>query len=342
LRILTKNSNFERIAGMRTQKLVDNEKREIVEVKQQRLKIVVSERMTDYLQQLARYRFLTAEQITRLNHKMTGLTAVRTKMRQLVLAEYVNATVIPTKKRNSANIFTLGTRGARLLEKSEVDVKKFYTPEELEDLGHDFLWHVLQLNDFIISANRVIDENTGWYLDSFVHDFEIEKRKIRFEAVERYQVLNGKEYVEKEKKVTRWIEPDTLLVFRKKLDNGKIRQAVYILELDRGSESEGYFKQKIENYYYAITSGALLKYFGVNHFDGIIWSTTAKSTNRVALMQKHTMNVLGGLHAKQQIVDLFLFNTQPERVTEINVHDIFFSPVWRFGLKERPPIALLV
>jgi len=319
----------------------NNEKVEVVE-KRQRKKIKVTESMTEYLIQMAKYRFMTSEQITRLNHSMGTITTVRSRLRDLVAGEYINETVIPTKKRLSQNIYAIGTKGARYLENHVgVEVKKFYEPQEFEDLEYAFMWHVLQLNDFIISAKRVEEVNTGWYLDSFMHDLEMEDKKIRFEAMKQYTVWNGKEDVVKEKKESTWVHPDGVLFFRKKMETGKIRQAVYFVELDRGTEATGVIREKIRKYYYAITSGVLAKHFDIPHIHGILFTTTSKSGDRVKELQKSAMTVLGGLHAKKDIIDLFLFNEQEARITGIDTKQTFFAPVWKLSLKESPAIALL-
>jgi hypothetical protein len=318
---------------------IKTESGDTVVEKRQRMKKPVSEIKEEYLQNLGRYRFLTSEQVTRINHMMGSIPKVRERLRELVAGEYINETKLATKKSVSPNIYALGARGARYLQTNfGMEIKKWYEPVELDELGSEHLWHNLQLNDFLISANRIGDVQVDWFLDKWIHDNEIEKSKIRFQVVKKWTT---RENVEKEKKEWTTYKPDGVLYFRKELANGKKGGFNYFFELDRGTETETAFRDKIRSYYYAITSGVLADAFELKHIKGILWSTTSKKGDRIAMMQKHTVNVLKELNAKQSIVDLFLFSMQSDKLQGINVQETFFAPVWMGVLKDTAPVAIL-
>jgi DNA-binding PadR family transcriptional regulator len=315
-----------------------------VEVKVQKKRFATSQVKDPYLIHLERYRFLTAEQLRRLlNHSPKSLPRVLALLRDLVADKLVVVTVRPTKKRTTENIYALRTQGRRYLEDDlGIEVKKSYEPEQFDALGSGHIDHVVGLNDFLISALDVTKVDSSWTVERWVHDFEMQGKEIRYEAKERVTLWKGAEKEIRERTKIEWINPDGLLVFKQTLATGGVRRYRYFVEHDTGTESESKMKQKINSYYYAITSGVLASYFELKHIDGILFSTTSNVGDRVALWQKHAKFVLEEIKAKQELADLFLFNKREVGIQTIDVKQTFFDPVWQFTNKDRKPVSLII
>jgi len=154
---------------------------------------------------------------------------------------------------------------------------------------------------------------------------------------QKYKSTSGEE---KTKEVKRQVVPDAFIEFRKKLDTGKIRQYAYLIELDRGTAAERYFKEKIEKIYMSIKQGVAFEYFGVKRISGVLFPTVA-GANRVLWMQKHAMEKLTELHASPEMIALFLFGIQPHD-GRIDIQETFFTPWWIEPRKEKEAVTLLI
>ncbi len=298
------------------------------QAKPQRTPFIISEVLDTYLRELYSYRFLKAEQLTRLLHSMGSLTKVQTRLKHLTDHRYLHAFQLPTVKSKSPYIYVVAAKGIRYLKDQGVEATAYYRPSEVTELSHGFLWHVLQLNEFLIAGRRVAKAYPAFTLASWRHDLDMKGHPMKVSLV---KAGPG------QKDVVKVVWPDGWLVFQQKREGKKDAQFAFWVELDRGTEGVKPFKEKIVKILAAIKSGECQQYFHEEHIDHIVFATTAGET-RVEQMRKWTMEQLAELHVKPDTRDLFVFSAyQPGS----DPTQVFFTPVWRLPLKEKAPIPLL-
>jgi hypothetical protein len=306
--------------------------------KEKKKPLQISEVLDTYLRETYALRYVTVVQVVRLLYGTKMYHGVNKRYRALSEAKYVHDFMLPTTKRLSPYIYVVSAKGCRYLrEEDGIDATEYYKPSELEELSHSFLWHILQTNDFIIAARTVGKVQENFYVNKWWHDLDMKKKPL----VVRYeQKYTGKEGEEKTREVKKQVVPDAFIDFRKKTETGKVWQYAYWLELDRGTEAESKFKDKIEKIYMSIKKGVAAEYFGVKRISGVLFSTTA-GEGRAALLRKYAMEKLAELHANSDNVALFLFGVQPHD-GNIDIEQMFFTKYWFEPRKEKEAVALLV
>ncbi len=285
-----------------------------------------------YLTVFSQLYFLKAEQLTRRLYKMGMLTTVQARLKLLTEAGYLHSFHQPTVKSKSAYIYTLAAKGVRHVENNGRDVAVYYKPSELIELSHPWLWHVLELNDFIISAQTLEKTVPQVSLARLHHDLSMKKEPIQV-PMETWKNKAGET-------VTRFVDvwPDTFLDFRVRREGEKPLQYCFWVELDRGTEQTiDRFKGKIRRIVAAILSGKMQEYFGIKHLSAVLFPTTA-GNRRVEQMRKWVIEILTDLHAKPDLVEMFLLAPFTASMTH---QQVWFDPLWVTPLKEQTPISLL-
>jgi hypothetical protein len=298
------------------------------QAKPQKSPFIISEVLDTYLRELYSYRFLKAEQLTRLLHSMGSLTKVQARLKQLTDHRYLHAFMLPTVKSKSPYIYVVAAKGIRYLKDQGVEATAYYRPSEITELSHSFLWHVLELNEFLIAGRRVTKAHPAFSLVSWQHDLDMKGHPMKVSLV---KAGPG------QKDSIKVIWPDGWMVFGQKREGRKDAQIAFWVELDRGTESVKPFKEKIVKILSAIKSGECQKYFAIEHIDNIVFATTA-GENRVEQMRKWTMEQLAALHVKPETRDMFVFSSYRPGA---DPQEVFFEPRWQLPLKEAAKIALL-
>jgi Replication-relaxation len=279
--------------------------------------VAVSEISDLYLRTFSQFHFLTGAQLTRRLYKMGMLTTVKTRLKSLTDEGYLHAFWLPTVKSKSPYIYTLAAKGIKYLRAEGLDVEVSYRQSELEELSHSFLWHVLSLNDFIISAYLLERTQPTYRVHTMLHDLSLKKHPMEIPST-----LLGEAKTNKPKLVV----PDAFLNIRVTPGGGmKQRQYALWVELDRGTEQTiDHFKQKIRKIVAALRSNMAQDYFHVPRIAAVAFPTTA-GQKRVEQMRKWSMEVLTELHVATEISDLFLFSPFTPALLP---KQIFQEPVW--------------
>lgn len=303
---------------------------------------ILTQQLETYLATIYTYRFLRADQVTRLFYQLGSLSKVQERLKLLVDHKYLYAFQLPTVKTRSPYIYVVIGKGISYLQEQGIEATAYYRPSQLEELSHGFLWHVLELNDFLISAVRVGSVNPASRLEQMQHDLDLKKTPLKVS----YTPLGS----EKAKNGTIW--PDAWLEFRMSPGDGKKDRVYYFWhEHDRGTEGVKPFKDKLVRILAALQSGKMQEHFHFKTLSGVTFATSA-GEKRVAQMQKWTMELVGELKLKRETTELFLFTEQVYQVKKpannnrltikyVDTKQMFFEPVWKLAVKEEAPINLL-
>ena len=289
----------------------------------------ITEIADTYLRTIASFHFVTGQQLTRRLYKMGMHTTVMARLKKLVDTGYLHVFWLPTVKSKSPNVYTLSAKGAKYLkEEAGLDVERVYKPSELAELSHTFLWHILDLNNFLIAAYLFEKEHPAYRIAAMQHDLTLKKKPIEIPAPPK-GLPSGK---------PKTLIPDAFLDIRMTPGGGKRqRQYNFWVELDRGTETNiAGFKQKIRTLLQAIITQKAQEYFSVRQFSAIVFPTTA-GEKRVEQMRKWTFDVLTEEKAPEEIMTLFLFTFMSP---DVDPATLFLTPVWRTPLSSYPPVSL--
>lgn len=247
------------------------------------------------LRSLGSLHLLTAEQLCRIHYSDRSITYVKALLKELVDAGYVVADAVPTKRYRSPYYYRLSQRGTRYLQGLGIDA----CPPR-SDLQGLFITHTLELNDVLISAAHVQKVDPSYRLEIFRHERELKRAPIRLEGMT--------------------VIPDAFLDFRR----GSLRQAV-LLEHDRGTEGESYFKRKVKAYLLLLHSGAYKEHFGVKSVSVAV--TTFVGQVRAQQLKQWTRDETDS--------NRFWFASLPQPPTP----SVWLEPLWLSA--EYPPLPLL-
>jgi Replication-relaxation len=228
----------------------------------------------------------TAAQLTRLHYSEGTLKAVKAKLKLLYEHGYVQYDAIPTKFTRSPYYYTMGRLGFEYIKKAGLDVVEPFRPEKEVDKAALFAEHTLELNDIIISAALLKRSNPTYWLESFRHERELKHTPYKA----RWNLDNFT------------LVPDTFLIFRMLMSDGRQRRIPIVIEHDRGSEEQYFFRRRIRAYLIFLEREGYKDLFGVGGIT--IAFSTSKGIGRLNKMREWTKAELDG---DKHFADLFYF-----------------------------------
>jgi hypothetical protein len=250
----------------------------------------------------------TADQLTRLHYKPGTLKTVKARLKQLVDQRYIQADVVPKRYIGAPPYFyTLTPKGLRYLTSLGMDTSEAHRPRDR--LKHTlFIEHVLELNDVIIAAALLAQSHPEYYLHSFIHE----------------QVLKRRPYTgQQHGRRTFNIIPDAVLDFRRSLPNGRHRYTPVLLEHDRGTEQQEYFRKRIRAYITFLTSGIYQELFNTSAVN--IAFTTFEGERRREQMRAWTLRELKATNESPDVGLAFSFAAVQRPLT---AQSIWLDPCW--------------
>ncbi len=209
-------------------------------------------------------------------------------------------------------MYALDRKGLNYLQKQGVDVREYFRPSQEEDTAKNFLFreHMLAISDVFIHALLFVKAQTTYRIENMLHDRFFKNRPIKATY----------------KGVTKTIVPDAYLEFVYTGNSGKEETVPVLLELDRGTEDQKFFRKRIRAYIVFLHSREFEKLFGVQNIT-IAFATT-KDHNRIKQMRDWTRKELAQTNEPKWLSDLFLFTALPEKMDEIEPAQLFLDPVW--------------
>lgn len=271
---------------------------------------------------------LTSEQLCRLHYKAGCLKAVKARLKDLADAAYVQVDAMPIKHVKEGKTYfsplyyyTLGPKGARYLKQAGLDISDAFRASKEVNKHSLFVEHVLELNDVIIAAALLRGAGTGFYLHEFIHEHILRRRP--YKATWR---IEGRTE-------THSLIPDAFLDFRYVTEQKRLRLPV-LLEHDRGTEQQHYFRRRIRAYIALLRAGAQQELFGARVIT--IAFTTFVGEQRLAQMRQWTKQELVSYDASVKQAFLFANLSKP-----LETPQAFLQPVWYTADPHTQTVALL-
>lgn len=251
----------------------------------------------------------TAEQLCRLHYSPGSIKAVKARLKTLVDHGYAQADSIPTKRFRSPYYYTMGPLGMRYLEGLGLDLQPSWRASK-ETWKHAlFLEHTLELNDVLISASFL--QRPACSLEYFVHERTLKRTPYRAEWV-----VDGR-------KLTFRVIPDAVLSFRVERPDGSKRRIPLLLEHDRGTEEQRYFRRRIRAYIMLLRTRAYEQSFGIRAVT--VAFTTFMGQKRVEQMRNWTRLELAAAGEPESVGRTFCFAALPR---ELTADEAWVGPYW--------------
>ncbi len=266
------------------------------------------------LTSLARYHYLTAEQLRRLHYGLGVITYVRARLKSLVDAKLVTRLAQPHYARtgSSPNVFRLATRGYRFLE--ELGVPTHHLPDE-KPYSYLYWRHTLALNHALIAAELLTRLHPQLTIHRLVHERELKRMPVKV------QLPAGKVVS---------VIPDAYLQLHEAERVGPGYWHDLVWELDMGTTEVREFRQKVA----ALIAYALGPYRQVMGAAGItIVILTPQEEKRANALLSWIEAELTGL-GQQACGEWFCVRSVDPAA--VSPEELYLAPRWRQPFRTEP------
>ncbi len=250
----------------------------------------------------------TAEQLCRLHYSKGSLTTIKARLLALSDHGFVQSDAIPTKHGRSPYYYTLGQAGVDYLSAAGLESTGFRASKAVGKHAL-FIEHTLEINDILIAAALLHRVAPAYRLDSFIHERELKRRPYKARGQGEHCTLI----------------PDAFLDIRRSLPDGTAVRLPVLVEHDRGSEEQRYFRRRIRAYVTVLKSGAYHDWFGVKSLT--IAFTTFAGEKRREQMRAWTRQELkeSGTMAYAPAF-LFTSSCRPPDPYQLWLHPCWYTP----------------
>jgi hypothetical protein len=269
----------------------------------------------------------TAEQLTRLNYKMGMLKTVQARLKDLTEAGYILPLFHPSIRL--PYMYALSRKGLNYLAAQGIDVREYFRPSQEEDSAKNFLFreHMLAISDVLIHSLLFVKTEPSYRLGTMQHE-----RVFKNSPIKATYTRSGREQ-------TKTIVPDAYLEFVHTRESGKEETIPVLVELDRGTEDQKFFRKRIRAYIVFLRSRTFETLFNIKNIT-VAFATT-KNHNRVKQMREWAQKEFALTNEPQWLPGLFLFTTLPENMGDIEPRQLFLDPVWYTPSDDENPVSLL-
>ena len=112
-----------------------------------------------------------------------------------------------------------------------------------------------------------------------------------------------------------------------------------LVELDRGTEDQKFFRRRLRAYIVFLKSRAFRTLFGIENIT-VAFATT-KDHNRVRQMREWAAKECASTNEPSWLANLFLFTSLPENMGDSAPRQLFLDPVWYVPFDDDNPVSLL-
>lgn len=249
------------------------------------------------LEAFYKHGLMTTFQVTRLLYSVTSQTKVETLLTRLAGLGYIRRFKLPTAEGRRPFIYTWDEAGIEyMLHNGKAKNELFFIPRGSEERNYLRIMHWLELNDFLILAKLLEKARPDITLFDMQHDMVLKHNPVKTYT-----------YTPKDKMIT--AVADTYLEFKVRKISDKDSKYSGWVELDRNTEGETKFMEKIKKLVRIYEIGEHNNHFGSKkiHFPFV----TTGGPKRVERMRFLTRKVLKGVDAKDWKNRMFLFTHVP-------------------------------
>jgi hypothetical protein len=264
------------------------------------------------------FRFGGALDTTHYLFSPNSLTYARSRLSSLAAAKYLYRFRLPSAKTGGTElIYTLGSRGRDFVSvELGLPVDWYFRPAYLKHLSYGQVQHNLLLTRFCVAAHSFCRKQTNFRLVEMRLCYELARKTANVEEARGGTTQKLK------------VVPDAYLVFERLRNSVHERFMPLWIEVDRGTEQGGRFREHLRSRIDFIKSGGYRELFHTNAVV-IAYVTIGDrpeygETRRKA-MCRWTMEVLTNLHLQNWS---HLFHYTSVKCRELYSTPIFSEPVW--------------
>lgn len=268
----------------------------------------LTERDVRILRAVNHYRYLRVEQIKRLEFVTnSSKQSCQKRLKYLYHGGFLERIVpfVQIGNGGESTAYYLGKNGAELLA---ANGETIYSYTKSGQVKHMFLNHALDLSEFRINLEFALRDYPNMYLAQFVCDFEIKSHLNKTAGMAKFKLWTQLNHPTTRQKYV--VYPDAKIVLK---IHDKEVQALYFLEIDRGTESLNVIRDKVIGYD-LYRKEKIFQKFG--RFKGFRVLFQAHSKKRAQNMRKALTNLEGA--------DLVWITA----VSEVNENTLLKSPIW--------------
>jgi hypothetical protein len=278
------------------------------------------------LQAVYRYQLLTSVQLVRAcGYSHNSLARVQRLTKQLVDNGYLLSLPRPVVRGKAPLLYTLARKGLNYLKDAGFDVREYFRPSKEQEKSYLFLLHTLAINDVLIAASQLQKFVSGYSLASFTHEHVLRQTPYRI------KIWRG----EKEESVT--IIPDAFLLFVKQKNNGKDENIPILLELDRNTTEQKYFRRNFRARIAFIKEQGYKKLLGTATVT-FAYAIAVGGEKRREELRSWARKELAATSEQRWLSNLFLFCSLPD---DLEPKSLFVDQVWYPPFDNKSPVALL-
>lgn len=263
----------------------------------------------------------TADQLCRLHYSPGSIKAVKARLKLLVDHGYIQADRIPTKAAKSPYYYTLAKQGMSYLTKMGFEAQESWREQKEVNKHGMFLEHTLELNDILISAALLHQTDQRYRLYDLTHERNLKRHPIKIFS--KGVTVEGHHVPEQVYSLI----PDAFLDFSVV---GTAKHFRLLLEHDRGTEGQDFFRKRIRAYVGLLTNDNYRQFFAIEKLSVVF--TTFVGEQRLKKMRQWTESELQFTKTPWEIGSLFAFTALPR---EIQPRKVWLEPVWHYAYAAR-------
>jgi hypothetical protein len=295
---------------------------------------LLTSRMDEIIKAVHTYRYVTAKDITRLFFARASISHVREILASLagngdyIDRQYLYRFPFPnTRIGATEKIYTLGAKGRQYLKSLGIAADWYFRPADVSSLTYQHLKHALTLTRFLVAARVYCQEREEIELYTVRTQYELNREPSLVEISENTAKTQSTQTIK--------VVPDAWLDFEF-LKHGQHQTWVpVLLEIDRGSEQQKYFKRHVTSRLEFIKpNGGYKRMFDTNAVT-IAYATTGNA-RRLQTMLTWTEEVLSDLDRKKW-ASVFRFCSLSG---ELDPNVLFQDSSW-YRPHETKPVPLL-
>lgn len=241
----------------------------------------LTDRDLEILRALNRYRYLRTSQIRRLLFASASLQATRRRLQKLshptyrYLGKIAGAAQVAADHAETAYYLERG--GASLLSIYEEKIVP-YPRSHPGRVGHMFLEHALALSEFRLTLELALAGHQHAELKRFVSEHELKEGGPHRHTKQAFRLFH--QFPHPHRPAPYVVFPDGLFILS---GLGRLigRQRLYVVEIDRGSESLGVIRDKVIGYRLFAAAGTYRKFGDFPDFRLLIQATGERRAKNI-------------------------------------------------------------
>lgn len=267
---------------------------------------------------LSQYHLLTTKLVVLAVGSSGSATTVMENLQTLEAKRYIYRFPLATIAGRSPLVCVLAEQGMKYLrDEVGVEIAFYRHPSEWKTASSSWLIHPLELNKFIIAANKLSQFDSRLSLPTWEHDYALKSTPLR---------------TTEETGQTHIVIPDAMLHFSAVLpQSGEAKRRIIWVELERDTHRKKAFIDKLRGIYWVALNGVFESRY--NHPLPRIAFVSTAGEDHVEWMRQQARNLI--IEIKGQIKPdnirnrMFHFGHIPSLQGEdIDVPNIFLQPSW--------------